>query len=56
MIDNGGAATPVDVSLGVSDENSSQLLGGPLQEGQQLVVGVATPQSRVSAFGLRLGF
>jgi HlyD family secretion protein len=56
VIDNGGTATPVDVSLGASDENSSQVLSGALREGQQLVVGVATPQSRVSTFGLRLGF
>ena len=51
-----GAPVPVDVKLGVSDENSTQILDGELQEGQQLVVGVATPQSRITAFGLRLGF
>lgn len=51
-----GAPAPVDVSLGASDENSSQVLAGTLREGQQVIVGVATPQSRVSAFGLRLGF
>lgn len=51
-----GAPVPVDVKLGASDENSTQILGGELQEGQQLVVGVATPQSRITAFGLRLGF
>src|SRR5437762_4926354 len=56
VIDNGGTPAPVDVNLGASDENSIQVLGGTLQEGQQVVVGVATPQSRVSAFGLRLGF
>jgi HlyD family secretion protein len=55
-IKDNGTADPVDVRLGASDENSSQLLGGALQEGQQLAVGVATPHSRVSAFGLRLGF
>src|SRR4051812_1134099 len=51
-----GAPGPVDVKLGASDENSTQILDGDLQEGQQLVVGVATPQSRITAFGLRLGF
>ena len=56
VVGNSGSPTAVDVRLGVSDENSTQLLSGPLQEGQQLIVGVATPQSRVSAFGLRLGF
>jgi HlyD family secretion protein len=51
-----GTPVPVDVKLGASDENSTQILDGELQEGQQLVVGVATPQSRITAFGLRLGF
>jgi HlyD family secretion protein len=56
VVGNGGAPAPLDVSLGASDENSTQVLGGALQEGQQLVVGVATPQSRVTTLGLRLGF
>jgi len=56
VVRDNGTADPVDVRLGASDENSSQVLGGALQEGQQLAVGVATPHSRVSAFGLRLGF
>jgi HlyD family secretion protein len=56
VVKDNGTANPVDVRLGASDENSSQMLGGALQEGQQLAVGVATPHSRVSAFGLRLGF
>jgi HlyD family secretion protein len=56
VVKDNGTADPVDVRLGASDENSSQVLGGALQEGQQLAVGVATPHSRVSAFGLRLGF
>jgi HlyD family secretion protein len=55
VLDNGRPA-PVDVNLGANDENSSQVLGETLHEGQQVIVGVATPQSRVSAFGLRLGF
>ena len=56
VVKDNGTADPVDVRLGASDENSSQVLGGALQEGQQLAVGVATPHSRVNAFGLRLGF
>lgn len=56
VVKDNGTAEPVDVRLGASDENSSQVFGGTLQEGQRLAVGVATPQSRVSAFGLRLGF
>jgi len=56
VLRNSGSPAAVDVGLGVSDENSTQLLSGPLQEGQQLIVGMATPQSRVTTLGLRLGF
>jgi HlyD family secretion protein len=56
VVNGNGAANPVDVRLGASEENSTQILGGSLQEGQKLAVGIATPHSRVSAFGLRLGF
>jgi HlyD family secretion protein len=56
VVKDNGTADPVDVRLGASDENSSQVLDGSLQEGQQMAVGIATPRSRVSAFGLRLGF
>ncbi len=55
-IGNDGSPTAIDVNVGVQDDNMSQLLSGDLHEGQQLIVGVATPQSRVSALGLRLGF
>lgn len=51
-----GKPAAIDVSLGASDENSTALLGDALNEGQQLIVGIATPQSRVGALGLRLGF
>jgi HlyD family secretion protein len=56
VIGNVGNPTALEVKLGVGDENSTQLLGGSLQAGQQLIVGIATPQSRAGAFGLRLGF
>jgi HlyD family secretion protein len=55
-VDNSGSPAPVDVSLGVSDENSTQVIKGPLREGQPLIVGIATPQSRVTGLGVRLGF
>ena len=55
-IGNDGALVPLNVALGVGDENSTQVLHGSLHEGQPLVVGVATPQSRAGIFGLRLGF
>ncbi len=55
-IGNDGALVPLNVALGVGDENSTQVLHGSLHEGQPLVVGIATPQSRTGIFGLRLGF
>ena len=56
VVEQSGAAVPVDVRLGASDENSTQVLSGSLQEGQQVIIGVATPRSRAGIFGLRLGF
>ena len=55
-LDGGGRPVPITVSLGASDENSTELAGGRLKEGERLVVGVATPQSRAGILGLRLGF
>jgi HlyD family secretion protein len=56
IVDDNGSPAPVDVNLGVSDENSTQVTNGALREGQQVIVGVATPQSRVTGLGVRLGF
>jgi HlyD family secretion protein len=56
VVGRDGSPAAVNIALGVSDENSTQVLGDALQEGERLIVGVATPQSRVGALGLRLGF
>ncbi|MEA2790258.1 MAG: HlyD family secretion protein [Acetobacteraceae bacterium] len=56
IVDDSGAPVPVSIQLGASDENSTQVLSGALQEGQQVIVGEATPRSRAGIFGLRLGF
>lgn len=56
LLDEGGSANPVQVRLGKSDGNSVQVLSDNLQEGQKLVVGVATPHRRASWFGIRLGY
>lgn len=56
MLDAGGQPRSVEVSLGISDENTVELVGGNLKEGQSLIVGIATPQSRAGFLGLRLGF
>ena len=55
VLGNNGAV-PVNVTLGSTDNNSTQVVGGDLHEGQKVIVGVATPQNRGGAFGLRLGF
>jgi HlyD family secretion protein len=56
LVGEGGRPAPVAVKLGTSDENSTALLEGQLEEGQQLIVGVANSQKRRSYFGVRLGF
>jgi HlyD family secretion protein len=56
IVDDGGAPVPVSIQLGATDENSTQVLSGALQEGQQVIVGEATPRSRAGILGLRLGF
>jgi HlyD family secretion protein len=56
VVDSNGTAVPITVRLGASDENSIQVLSGALEEGQQVIIGVATPRSRAGIFGLRLGF
>jgi HlyD family secretion protein len=54
-VDRHGNAQPIAVQLGRSDENSS-LVSGALREGQKVIVGVATPRSRVGFLGIRMGF
>ncbi len=46
----------VNVNLGTGDDSSTQVLSGDLHEGQQVIVGVAAPQSRGGTIGLRLGY
>lgn len=56
LVGDGGRPKPAAVRLGVSDDNSTELLGGALAEKQQVIVGIANSQNRRSYFGLRLGF
>jgi HlyD family secretion protein len=51
-----GKPTPVAVKLGANDDKNTQLLAGPLSEGQELILGAADSQSRSGFFGIRLGF
>jgi HlyD family secretion protein len=56
LVGDGGRPKPVAVRLGVSDDNSSELLEGALAEDQQVIVGIANSQKQRSYVGLRLGF
>jgi HlyD family secretion protein len=56
LVGDDGLPNPVAVRLGPSDDNSAALLEGPLNEGQQVIVGVANSQKQRSYFGLHLGF
>ncbi|OAF18955.1 efflux RND transporter periplasmic adaptor subunit [Bradyrhizobium neotropicale] len=56
LVGDDGRPTPVPVRLGVSDDNSAELLEGPLAEGQQVIIGIANTQKQGGNFGLRLGF
>ena len=56
LVGDDGRPNPVAVRLGASDDNSAALLEGPLNEGQQVIVGVANSQKQRGYFGVRLGF
>ena len=47
---------PLAVRVGLNDDVSTQLLAGPLTEGQPVIVGVANLRSGAGLFGFRLGF
>jgi len=56
VLDESGTPTSVPVRLGKDDGNSIQVLSDNLRQGQQVIVGVATPRSRTGWVGLRLGY
>jgi len=47
---------PVAVSIGSNDDTNTEMLAGPLHEGQRLIVGVASSRTRTGFWGLRIGF
>jgi HlyD family secretion protein len=55
-VGDGGQPKPINVRLGVSDDNSAQLLEGVLAEGQPVIIGIANSKKPRTYFGLRLGF
>src|SRR6266849_352152 len=56
LIGNDGRPNPVAVRLGASDDSSAALLEGALNEGQQVIIGIANSQKQKGYFGVRLGF
>jgi HlyD family secretion protein len=56
LVGAGGRPQPVSVRLGVSDDNSAELLEGALAEDQQVIIGIANSQKQRGYFGVRLGF
>ena len=56
LVGDGGRPIPVAVRLGVSDNDSAELLEGALAEGQQVIIGIANSKRQRSYFGVRLGF
>ena len=56
LVGDDGRPSPVAVRLGASDDHSAALLEGPLNEGQQVIVGIANSQKQTGYFGVRLGF
>jgi HlyD family secretion protein len=56
LVDRDGRPSPVAVKVGVSDDTSTALLEGPLNEGQQVITGIANSRTPKGYFGIRLGF
>jgi HlyD family secretion protein len=55
VVGRNGQPRPIGVNLGMSDDNGSELLDGPLAEGQEVIVGIANSQEQRGYFGIRLG-
>jgi HlyD family secretion protein len=51
-----GRPVPIGVRIAGNDDNGTQLLEGPLVEGQQLIVGTTRAPPQAGFFGIRLGF
>jgi hypothetical protein len=47
----GARPHPVQVALGRSDERVTEIVGGALRPGQQVIVGTASPAQERSWFG-----
>jgi len=47
-----GEPVPVEVRLGLSDGTSTEITGGPLTEGAEVILGVAEPKPEKRAAGI----
>jgi HlyD family secretion protein len=56
VVGGDGQPNPIPVRLGISDDNGTELREGTLEEGQQVIIGIANSQTRNGYFGIRLGF
>ena len=56
LVGDDGRPKPVAVKVGASDDTSTALLGGSLNQGQHVITGVSNSQTSKGYFGLRLGF
>jgi HlyD family secretion protein len=55
LLDDDGNISAVPVKTGASDSTGTQMVSGPLTEGQKVIIGVAASEKRSGLFGLRVG-
>jgi HlyD family secretion protein len=55
-LDDDGEPKPVRVRLGLSDASVTEVVEGPLREGQDVIVGTAPEEGERRLFGIRWGF
>jgi len=56
IVGTDGRPQSISVQVGLGDDNHTQLLDGPLAEGQRLIVGVSNSQADLRFLGIRMGF
>lgn len=56
VLDEDGAPVSVTIGTGASDDGASEVVSGPLTEGQRIIIGVRPPQRKPRIPGLRWGF
>jgi len=52
----GDGLSPVDIGTGASDGSLTEVIGGPLNAGQEVAIGAVAARRERTLFGLRLGF